>query len=283
MNPMKESWNILKGEEEFRIDTNINDRDRQRFGVKGLNPDDVPTSVPRAIQQSRPVNVDRIKNYTDANRNIRGGGAFASLAGEGADAGEEGLRSGHKYDEQGITGSRGVRGERGDYYRPKVVDPDDDEEIPYLGANTREGSFYHRDGAKITNVGQRIQAVPRPSTGNVDDLSRQGGSQGAQAAQTSGFQSKPYGRFMNRQPKMGPGGMPQGMGAFDEVNPQFKPTLRGMGVKTGTPMAIHDAWSFMKDERECDDCGKSGSCKKCCDDCGKKKCSECMDKGSCGS
>ena len=44
------------------------------------------------------------------------------------------------------------------------------------------------------------------------------------------------------------------------------------------------SWNIIKgDDEECDDCGNSGSCKKCCDDCGKNKCSECMDKGSCGS
>jgi len=295
MNIMNDAWGLLKGDEEFRINTNINDRDRQRFGVKGLNPDDVPTSVPRAIQQSRPVNINR--------RGDRYGMPVARLQGEGADAGEEGMEPGNFYqdddrrnDQQGKQQSRGrhmqdeTRPFRGYNERtgnrvagrrrntPTVIDPDDDEEVGDMGADV-EDNYSSHFGARINDVGQQVQAVPRPTVGRVDDLSRQ--AAGGVGAQTSGFQSKDYGRFMNRQPKMGPAGMPQGMGAFDQVNPQFKQTLRGMGVKTGMPMAIRDAWYFMKDERVCDDCGKSGSCKKCCDDCGKKKCAECMDKGSC--
>ena len=63
---------------------------------------------------------------------------------------------------------------------------------------------------------QYVSASPRPTVGTVDDLSRQAG--GGQRAQTSGFQTKKYGRFRNRAPKMGAAGLPQGMGAFDQPN-----------------------------------------------------------------
>ena len=63
---------------------------------------------------------------------------------------------------------------------------------------------------------QYVAGSPRPTVGTVDDLSRQ--AEGGQRAQTSGFQTKEYGRFRNRAPKMGAAGLPQGMGAFDQPN-----------------------------------------------------------------
>jgi hypothetical protein len=247
MNPMKESWSVLKGDEEFRIQQGHMDADdRRKFMTRDYNPDDFPTSVPRAIQQGRPVNVHRTPSYPiQQGHGVRYGGNNPVARMEGEDT--EDLRPGSEHDAQGVVGNRGRYGLRGNKGRSSNLPT-----TAKIGEDSGEddsGARASSMGGYIEDIGQQVQAMPRPSPGRVDDLSRQ--DEGGMRAQTSGFQSKPYGRFMNRQPKMGPGGMPQNMGAFDEVNPQFKPTLRGMGVKTGMPMAIHDAWSFMKDKKKC--------------------------------
>ena len=282
MNTMNIAWSVLKGDEEFRIDTRINSGDRQKFGVKGLNPDDVPTSVPRAIQQSRPVNINRRTRGRPGYRSE----PVARLQGEGADAGEEGVVPGNFYgennigsDDQGKTQSRGRHMRDGRSRRrrnePTIIDVDDDEEVGDFGADVDSNlrhSQYHNYGADINDVGQQVQASPRPTVGQVDDLSRQ--AEGGMRAQTSGFQSKPYGRFMNRQPKMGPAGIPvqpKGRENAFALDPRLSPV--SSFPKNASSDAFIESWGTLLKESMC----KGKDCEGCR---GCKSCPKCKPKGS---
>lgn len=256
MNPMKEAWKIMKGDEEFRIKPRpMSGQDRREFEIRGYNPDDFPSSVPPAIQQSRPVSAHASK-LTNAYHGV-------------LDDDEEGAEGLYPSNNQSLVQSRGRqlsqsgRHDRG-YNRPTTANPSEfGEEVPYLGART--DNFF----GEVKDVGQQVQAMPRPTPGRVDDLSRQAG--GGILAQTSGFQSKPYGRFRNRQPKMGPGGVPQGMGAFDQPRPELMQSLRQRGIigenqYKGYPMI--ESWGALLKRSMCkgDDCKGCRGCK-CCPKC----------------
>tara|TARA_R100001510_G_C7644602_1_gene202013 strand:- start:851 stop:1672 length:822 start_codon:yes stop_codon:yes gene_type:complete len=259
MNPMTESWKVMKGDEEFRINPrHMSAQDRKEFEMRGYNPDDFPTSVPRAIQQGRPVNVHRTPSFPiRQGHGIRYGGNNPVARMEGEDT--EGLRPGDGLDAQGVVGNRGNFPRRG-HKRRHSNKPT----TAKIGEDSGEGDSGARAshmGGYIEDIGQQVQAMPSPSPGQVDDLSRQAG--GGILAQTSGFQSKPHGRFFNRQPKMGPAGLPQNMGAFDQVNPQFKQTLRDMNIQTGYPMI--ESWGALLKESMCKgkDCKGCRGCKSC--------------------
>lgn len=122
---------------------------------------------------------------------------------------------------------------------------------------------------------QTIEARPRPNEGLVDDFNRQ--EAGGQRAATSGFQSKPYGMFRNRRPKMGPAGLPPlqpGQQSVFDIAPQFRNTLQNMNIKTGFPMSVfQESWGELLKESMC----KGDDCKGCR---GCKTCPKCKPKGS---
>lgn len=262
MNPMKEAWKIVKGDEEFRIEPGyMSAQDKREFQMRGYNPDDFPTSVPRPIQQGRPVNVHRTPSYRIGPYEYRGNNPVARLEGQEGEE-MEGLQPGTGLDAQGVVRNRGRYKNDNNKGRASNLPTtakigEDSGEGGSAGARVSRGGY-------IEDIGQQVRAMPRPTPGQVDDLSRQ--NEGGIRAQTSGFQSKPHGRLRNRQPKMGPGGLPQGMGAFDEVNPQFKQTLRDMNVQTGYPMV--ESWSALLKESMCKgkDCEGCRACK-CCPKC----------------
>ena len=157
MNPMKESWSVLKGDEEFRINQRHMDADdRRKFTTRDYNPDDFPTSVPRAIQQSRPVNVHRTPSYAiNQGHYVSYGGNNPVARMEGEDTEDLITRDG---DIQGRTGIRGNRGSgrrasnRGRENRPTTARIQEKEREDSGAQTTSTGGF-------IQDVGQQVKAM----------------------------------------------------------------------------------------------------------------------------
>jgi|DEB0MinimDraft_4_1074332.scaffolds.fasta_scaffold00108_13 hypothetical protein len=270
MNPMKEAWKMMKGDEEFRIEPrHMSAQDKREFQMRGYNPDDFPTSVPRPIQQGRPVNVHRTESYPiQQGWGVRYGGNNPVARLEGQEGEEmEGLQPGTGLDAQGVVRNRGRY--KNDNNKGRYSNFPTTAKIGEDSGEGRSGARVSTEGGYIEDIGQQVQAMPRPTPGQVDDLSRQ--EEGGVRAQTSGFQSKPYGRLRNRQPKMGPGGVPKGMGAFDQPRPELMQSLRQRGIigedqYKGYPMI--ESWGALLKRSMCkgDDCKGCRGCK-CCPKC----------------
>lgn len=271
MNPMKEAWKVMKGDEEFRIEPRrMSAQDRKEFEMRGYNPDDFPTSVPRAIQQGRPVNVHRTPHFPiRQGHGVRYGGGNPVARIEGEDT--EGLKPGDEHDAQGVVGNRGnfpLRGHKKRYSNKPTT--------AKIGEDSGEGDSGARAssmGGYIEDIGQQVQAMPRPTPGRVDDLSRQ--AEGGVGAQTSGFQSKPYGMFRNRKPKMNVAGMadmswlPEGQQSAFQPNEELMESLKQRGIigqdykYKGYPMI--ESWGELLKQSVCKgkDCKGCRGCKSC--------------------
>lgn len=231
---MNEAWiKLLKADPERQMPYKLKPQKDPITGEETRT--DAPTQIPHVLQREapQPYEDEEVTRYHQHGNNV-----------------------------YPMTDTRQVRrikqeGEKSDRNRP----------IEGYTDGLHEGGPDDETGRVSDRHRQRIQARTRPNEGLVDDFNRQ--QAGGQRAATSGFQSKPYGMFRNRRPKMGPAGLPPlqpGQQSVFDIAPQFRNTLQNMNIKTGFPMSVfQESWGTLLKESMCkgDDCKGCRGCKTC--------------------